>query len=1098
MKLLRPLAILVLLLSLAVSQTSKPDVSIYKTKSAFLPVDQPFTSYWFPNELLAWTPGSDADAPYNRANTRLRDRAAYNISTQVNSNARPNEAEVNNLPIFWATSGNPSQGGLDVNYYSYNYWQYLDVLVFWGGSAGEGLILAPNPGIVDAAHRNGVPVLGTIFFPPVVFGGQIQWVQDLLQRSGNTFPVADKLIEVAEYYGFDGWFINQETTGGNAILAADMREFMLYFQRNSNLQLQWYDAMTESGAISWQEQLNSNNDMFFQYSDTVVSEYMFLDFGWTASDLTTTRTNANNLNRSEFDLYAGIDVQANGYNTGVNWASLFPAGQAQRTSVGFYVPSWTYSSASNVADFYTRDNRFWVGANRDPSNTTTTSNWKGLANYIPAKSAATELPFVTNFNTGHGFDYYIDGEKGSPDSWSTTGWNNISLQDILPTWRWVITSTGTPLYPEMDWTDAYYGGNSIKISGDLQSENNLRLYKTELDLTADSRLDIAYKTAAGPTALSIGLRFEDLPLFEEFIALGSATTSDWEMQTLDLSGQAGRKLIEISLRFDAAGINSYDMRLGRLAVYDVNASAPAPASMVSVERKVEESPSEATLRLRWTGSSDEVYYYNIFRVNPDNSRTFLGGTANTAYFVPSVERVGDESTVTLEVIAVGLDFQNATPATTTFTWDVSQQPTVATNPIPGDGETDVTTGIDLNWTAGMGALTHDVYLGTTNPPPFVSNEATTMYDPGVLMPGTVYYWRIDEVNTVGTATGTVWSFTTDNMVVDTTGNALFFDNDYLDLGNDASLQITGQGITLEAWIKASSWQPNVWQGSIMNKEQQGPGNDSGYMLRAGNNGQLNFNLGSGSWNELNSAVGLMQTEVWYHVAGSYNGSEMKIFINGAEVGSTNAGFNLRNSTFDLQVGSSEVSADRNFLGTIDEVRVWNVGRTQEQIQRTMSGQLDPVYYTTADSGLVGYWQFNEGSGQITSDLSVYGNDGTLGSTPGVDAKDPMWVDPAPLVGIEDGLSIPSGYVLEQNYPNPFNPATTIAYSLPQNGQVTIAVYNLLGQRVRLLVDLKQTAGSYQVVWDGRNDAGVSQSSGIYLYRLSGENTQQTQKMILMK
>ncbi len=70
---------------------------------------------------------------------------------------------------------------------------------------------------------------------------------DLVQKDGSTFPVADKLIEMTEYYGFDGWFINQETAGGNAQLAQDMRDFMIYIQQNSDLEIQWYDAMTEAG-----------------------------------------------------------------------------------------------------------------------------------------------------------------------------------------------------------------------------------------------------------------------------------------------------------------------------------------------------------------------------------------------------------------------------------------------------------------------------------------------------------------------------------------------------------------------------------------------------------------------------------------------------------------------------------------------------------------------------------------------------------------------------------------------------------------------------------------------------------------------------------
>ncbi|MEL6821300.1 MAG: glycoside hydrolase, partial [Calditrichota bacterium] len=552
---------------LLLAQTSKVDVSKYRAKTFSLPMDQPYASFWFPNELLNWSPGIDADAPYNRGNTRLRNRTSDNIATRVNGNARPNEGCINNLSIFWATSGNPSQGALDVDYNAYNYWQYIDLLVFWGGSAGEGLILAPNPGIIDAAHRNGVPVLGTIFFPPTVFGGQLQWVQDMLQRSGNSFPVADKLIEVAEYYGFDGWFINQETEGANSALAAEMREFMLYIQRNSNLQIEWYDAMTESGVISWQEQLNSNNDMFFQYNDTLVSEAMFLDFGWSSIGLSNSRTTANNLNRSEFDLYAGVDVQANGFNTSVNWPAVFPDGQAHRTSLGFFVPSWCFTSSSDVADFYSRANRFWVGANRDPSNTTTASGWKGLANYVPAKSAATEMPFITNFNTGHGFDYYIEGEKLSPSNW-TDGWNNMSVQDVLPTWRWIVNSAGTALFPEMDWTDAYNGGSSIKISGDLVAENVIRLYKTELPLTSNSMLDVAVKTAVGPTYMNIGLRFADAPLAEQFLSVGSVASADWEVLAVDLSQFFGRTLIEVSLKFDAANINGYDLRLGQLAFYD--------------------------------------------------------------------------------------------------------------------------------------------------------------------------------------------------------------------------------------------------------------------------------------------------------------------------------------------------------------------------------------------------------------------------------------------------------------------------------------------------------------------------------------------------
>ncbi|MFO8184521.1 MAG: hypothetical protein R6U39_10140, partial [Candidatus Aegiribacteria sp.] len=126
------------------------------------PPGQPYASYWFPAELLTWTPAGDSDAPYNRSGVQLRTRSRGD--TQCNAHAAWDEGGVGALSIMHpSTSFNPSQGGEGIDCYAFNYWQYTDHLTFWGGSAGEGLILAPNPGVIDAGHRNGVPVYGTVF-----------------------------------------------------------------------------------------------------------------------------------------------------------------------------------------------------------------------------------------------------------------------------------------------------------------------------------------------------------------------------------------------------------------------------------------------------------------------------------------------------------------------------------------------------------------------------------------------------------------------------------------------------------------------------------------------------------------------------------------------------------------------------------------------------------------------------------------------------------------------------------------------------------------------------------------------------------------------
>jgi len=94
--------------------------------------------------------------------------------------------------------------------------------------------------------------------------------------------------------------------------------------------------------------------------------------------------------------------------------------------------------------------------------------------------------------------------------------------------------------------------------------------------------------------------------------------------------------------------------------------------------------------------------------------------------------------------------------------------------------------------------------------------------------------------------------------------------------------------------------------------------------------------------------------------------------------------------------------------------------------------------------------------------------------------------------------IPEGFQLQQNYPNPFNPQTEIAYSLPEGSYVKLTVYNILGQKVRVLVDEYQSAGIRKVTWDGRDERGERVASGIYLYKLQAEGLAQTKKMILTK
>jgi hypothetical protein len=101
-----------------------------------------------------------------------------------------------------------------------------------------------------------------------------------------------------------------------------------------------------------------------------------------------------------------------------------------------------------------------------------------------------------------------------------------------------------------------------------------------------------------------------------------------------------------------------------------------------------------------------------------------------------------------------------------------------------------------------------------------------------------------------------------------------------------------------------------------------------------------------------------------------------------------------------------------------------------------------------------------------------------------------------ILGIGDVA--PAAFALSQNYPNPFNPSTMISYALPKSTQVSVVVYDLLGNKVKTLVNESADAGSYDVVWNATNDLGVQVPSGNYILKMVAGDFTQTRKMTLLK
>jgi len=98
----------------------------------------------------------------------------------------------------------------------------------------------------------------------------------------------------------------------------------------------------------------------------------------------------------------------------------------------------------------------------------------------------------------------------------------------------------------------------------------------------------------------------------------------------------------------------------------------------------------------------------------------------------------------------------------------------------------------------------------------------------------------------------------------------------------------------------------------------------------------------------------------------------------------------------------------------------------------------------------------------------------------------------------DESSIPANFKLYQNHPNPFNPITTINYDLPEQSHVVINIYDILGRKIRKIVNSTQDAGYKSVIWDGTDEFGRSVGTGIYLYQIRAGDFTQTRKMLLLQ
>ena len=190
-------------------------------------------------------------------------------------------------------------------------------------------------------------------------------------------------------------------------------------------------------------------------------------------------------------------------------------------------------------------------------------------------------------------------------------------------------------------------------------------------------------------------------------------------------------------------------------------------------------------------------------------------------------------------------------------------------------------------------------------------------------------------------------------------NALHFDgsDDAINCGTDTAFNVGDSSFTLEAWINASSWKTNIYEGTIINKEDNNT--NGGYMLRAGSGGKVGFAIGAGtngSWTEINTSSSLLSLNTWHHLAATYDGSKLRLYVDGVIKDSASVSMSVGiSTTIPLGIGFHPTYG-RYWNGAIDEVRIWNTVRTPAQISSKKDAE-----FCSQISGLRAYYKFDHGS-----------------------------------------------------------------------------------------------------------------------------------------
>lgn len=622
--------------------------------TAYAKAQQPYAQCIFPADVKTWTPAQDKHAKFNRSRVKLRTKITETTPMKANP-YQFTEGQVTVASVTAKMCGQTAAQGFD-NFIGYNptYWQYMEKYVNWGGADDEGLVVLPPAGAIDAAHMNGVKIFANLFFQKTMMGRSGS--ATMLEHDGDKYPQAEQLYKMAKYYGFDGYFINDESGGQHkSSWLPFVKAFYAAAEADGNygMEIQWYNA----DSFPYDEMLATNKNTSH-----------FLDYGNTTYDQSS-HAGAAGCSREDIfhKIYNGQECGLAGmfgYNDAIDGA--FPR-TGHVGSLALFCPE-SHTWKDNVEKlFFTKDARgevaykamtatfenerkMWVNFAGDPSNTTSTT-WRGLSGALVETSTINTLPFYTDFSVGNGKHRFVKGVKSYTRDWSHSG-----LQSYLPTWRWWIEN-GDGLTETINWDDAYNVGNSFAISGKLTAGDHLmRLYKMQAAVpAAGGKLHLVFKTNGAMPELKLSTTSSVTP--DITIAATSTTTENgWTVAEYNLEQAAGKTIYMVAFNLKTeTEVPDYNLQLGHL---DIIPTGYAPAAVQLSNLKFENALAEkgGGLRVVWDWDDNaDLDHFDVYTKTVDGKEELVGQTRDEAYYIWDVKRAGVENSIDVSVVPVMKD-----------------------------------------------------------------------------------------------------------------------------------------------------------------------------------------------------------------------------------------------------------------------------------------------------------------------------------------------------------------------------------------------------------------------------------------------------------